>query len=317
MGTQLNLAEYWDNFLKNANEWDQQIEILIVGLGLITILICLAYVWRRGGGQTDEEDERPDRTQYSTDEMMIAKQIKTKSLRALSGARNHTLVIELIHNLDPLVQDIFTAASGNIPNLISYKEAFQITESIRKCKPKRPIYLIIHTLGGLSIPSIMIADAIRQHEGLVTAFVPYIAMSGGTMVAMAAAQIWMGPTARLGPVDTTYYGVPGQALREISKRKPQKNLSDGVILEQIESEKYDRFSAQEFEKLTHKNHKDREKNFRRLSNGSLSHSHAIDKSYAKDMGLKIIEGRKGPSENILDQIYGFVDGTLGAFRVGQ
>jgi ClpP class serine protease len=64
-----------------------------------------------------------------------------------------------------------------------------------------PIDLVLHTPGGLVLASDQIAYALQRHPGKVTVFVPHYAMSGGTLVALAADEIVMDPDAVLGPVD--------------------------------------------------------------------------------------------------------------------
>jgi ClpP class serine protease len=51
------------------------------------------------------------------------------------------------------------------------------------------------------LASDQIAYALRRHRGHVTVIVPHYAMSGGTLVALAADEILMDPDAVLGPVD--------------------------------------------------------------------------------------------------------------------
>ena len=51
------------------------------------------------------------------------------------------------------------------------------------------------------LASEQIAYALKRHPGRVTVFVPHYAMSGGTLVALAADEIVMDPNAVLGPVD--------------------------------------------------------------------------------------------------------------------
>lgn len=46
-----------------------------------------------------------------------------------------------------------------------------------------------------------IANAIKSHPAKVTVFVPHYAMSGGTLIALAADEIVLDPNAVLGPVD--------------------------------------------------------------------------------------------------------------------
>jgi ClpP class serine protease len=61
--------------------------------------------------------------------------------------------------------------------------------------------MILHTPGGLVVAAQQIASALADHPAHVTAVVPHYAMSGGTLIALAADEIVVDPHATLGPVD--------------------------------------------------------------------------------------------------------------------
>ena len=89
-----------------------------------------------------------------------------------------------------------------------------------------PIAIVIHTIGGYSMPTDMIAKALRQHHGKKIALVPYTAMSGGTVIALAADEISMGAAAALGPIDTQYWGWPSSAFDYLKKTKNPDRIDD-------------------------------------------------------------------------------------------
>jgi ClpP class serine protease len=60
--------------------------------------------------------------------------------------------------------------------------------------------MVLHTPGGLVLAAEQIASALQRHRPTVTVVVPHYAMSGGTLIALAADQIVMDPNAVLGPV---------------------------------------------------------------------------------------------------------------------
>jgi ClpP class serine protease len=84
---------------------------------------------------------------------------------------------------------------------ISIEDSEQILRAIRLTPPGMPIDVVLHTPGGLVLASDQIAYALMRHAGRVTVFVPHYAMSGGTLVALAADEIVMDADAVLGPVD--------------------------------------------------------------------------------------------------------------------
>jgi len=70
-----------------------------------------------------------------------------------------------------------------------------ILEAIYLTSPQIPIYLIIHTPGGLVLAAEQIARALNNHKGDTKVFVPHYAMSGGTLIGLGAKQIVMMPNA--------------------------------------------------------------------------------------------------------------------------
>jgi ClpP class serine protease len=84
---------------------------------------------------------------------------------------------------------------------INMEDMESILEAIYLTSPQIPIYLIIHTPGGLVLAAEQIARALNSHKADVRVFVPHYAMSGGTLIGLGAKQIVMMPNATLGPVD--------------------------------------------------------------------------------------------------------------------
>ena len=87
--------------------------------------------------------------------------------------------------------------------------------------------LVLHTPGGLVLASYQIAHAVRIHRGKVTVFVPHYAMSGGTLIALAADEIVMEEHAMLGPVDPQLGEYPASSLVKLAEAKPIPTLTTG------------------------------------------------------------------------------------------
>ncbi|MBC7092700.1 hypothetical protein H5T53_01635 [Candidatus Bipolaricaulota bacterium] len=117
------------------------------------------------------------------------------SIRALE-VRRRSRVITLIHR-----QETVSLLGVPVTRYLDIEDSEQVLRAIRMTPPDMPIDLILHTPGGLVLASEQIACALRRHPGKVTVFVPHYAMSGGTLIALAADEIVMDPNAVLGPVD--------------------------------------------------------------------------------------------------------------------
>ncbi len=78
-----------------------------------------------------------------------------------------------------------------------------------KCKN---LYLVIHSPGGLVHSSYKIAKALRSNFKEITVFVPYLAASGGTLIALTGNHIVMGLMSYLTPIDPLYGSIPLNSL---------------------------------------------------------------------------------------------------------
>jgi len=69
-----------------------------------------------------------------------------------------------------------------------------------------------------------------DHKGKVTVFVPHYAMSGGTLIALAADEIVMDPNAVLGPVDPQIGSMPAASIVKVTELKKPAQVSDGMLV---------------------------------------------------------------------------------------
>src|SRR5208337_5204443 len=80
----------------------------------------------------------------------------------------------------------------------------------------------------------MMAMAIKFHPAKVTVMVPFYAMSGGSLMSLAAGEIRMEKYSVLGPVDPqipTPGGMhPAGALATLMKTKPIQTISDKMVI---------------------------------------------------------------------------------------
>jgi ClpP class serine protease len=92
--------------------------------------------------------------------------------------------------------------------------------------PDMALDIVLHTPGGLVLASYQSAHAIRLHQGKVTVYVPHYAMSGGTLIALAAGEIVMEEHAVLGPVDPQLGEYPAVSLIKLAETKPIADIDD-------------------------------------------------------------------------------------------
>jgi ClpP class serine protease len=113
---------------------------------------------------------------------------------------------------------------------IDIDDSEAVLRAIRQTPADTAIDLLLHTPGGLVLASEQIAYAVRAHPGKVTVLVPHYAMSGGTLIALAANEILMDESAVLGPVDPQLGDLPAAALVRVVSKKPVERLDDRTLI---------------------------------------------------------------------------------------
>ncbi|HIK16059.1 MAG TPA: hypothetical protein IGS53_12350 [Leptolyngbyaceae cyanobacterium M33_DOE_097] len=149
---------------------------------------------------------------------------RLSAIRSLEQKRG-TRVILLIHR-----QESISFLGIPLSRYISIEDSEQVLRAIRLTPQEVPIDLILHTPGGLVLATEQIARALVRHRGKVTVFVPHYAMSGGTMLAMAADEILMDENAVLGPVDPQLGNVAAASVLKVLEQKPISEIDDQTIV---------------------------------------------------------------------------------------
>jgi ClpP class serine protease len=153
--------------------------------------------------------------------LILMRARKIMQLQKIRGSR----VITLVHR-----QETMRLLGFPLVRYIDIDDAEDVIRAIRDTDPETPIDIVLHTPGGLVIASLQIAAALSQHRGKVTAIVPHLAMSGGTLIALAADQIIMAPHAMLGPIDPQINGFPAASLARVVREKPIARIDDQTLI---------------------------------------------------------------------------------------
>ena len=148
------------------------------------------------------------------------------ALARLSQQRNAT-VITLIHR-----QETISLLGVPLMRHIDIDDAESVLQAIRETPSGRAIEIVLHTPGGLVLAARQIAAALADHDGKVTAVVPHYAMSGGTMIALAADEILVDAHAALGPIDPQITHYPAASLIAVAER-PGPHSDETLILADI------------------------------------------------------------------------------------
>jgi ClpP class serine protease len=222
------------------------------------------------------------------------RQIEYRRVRALQEfeRERNSRVIFLIHR-----QESISLLGIPLSRYITIEDSEQILRAIRLTPPEIPIDLILHTPGGLVLATEQIARALIRHPSKVTVFVPHYAMSGGTMLALAADEIVMDANAVLGPVDPQLGNFPAASILKVVQDKPISEVDDQTLIMADLSEK----AIQQVQRFVRTLLKDSipkqkvspeniEPIIDALTTGRVTHDYPITVEEATEMGLPVTVG---------------------------
>lgn len=222
--------------------------------------------------------------------------MRLRLIRKIEVSRQSRL-ITLIHR-----QELLSLLGIPLSRYINIEDSEAILRAIRLTPDEMPIDLVLHTPGGLVLASEQIARALQRHPAKVTVFIPHYAMSGGTMISLAADEIAMDENAVLGPVDPQLGEFPAASILEVVRQKSKDKVDDRTLMlaeiaakamtqvrdfvNYLLSDKMEESKAKELAEL--------------LSGGNWTHDYPIVCDQLKKMGLPVTVG-------LMDDIYSLMD----------
>jgi ClpP class serine protease len=209
-----------------------------------------------------------------------------RAIRKLEQARN-SRVITLIHR-----EESISLLGIPLRRFIDVEDSEQVLRAIRLTPDTVPIDLVVHTPGGLVLASEQIARALHRHPAKVTVLVPHYAMSGGTLIALAADEILMDDAAVLGPVDPQLGDLPAAALVRVVGKKPIERLDDRTLMLADVAERALRHMKQVVrDLLAERLGQDRAETVaEELAGGHYTHDDPLTVDEARALGLPIATG---------------------------
>src|ERR1700682_217631 len=150
--------------------------------------------------------------------------MRTRKIAQIEGERKSRVIL-LIHR-----QETMKILGFPVARYIDINDSEDVLRAIQMTDDDVPLDLVLHTPGGLVLAALQIARAISNHKGKVTVFVPHYAMSGGTLISLAADEIVMSSHAVLGPVDPQLGQYPAASLLRAVSRKPVAEVDDQTLI---------------------------------------------------------------------------------------
>ena len=207
-------------------------------------------------------------------------------MRSIETKRN-SRIISMIHR-----QEVMSFFGFPLARYIDIEDSEAVLRAIRMTQPEMQIDLVLHTPGGLVLAAEQIAWALKRHKGKVTVFIPHYAMSGGSLIAMAADEIVMDPNAVLGPVDPQLGGQQGyypavSILKALEQPNPNRD-DQTLILGDVARKAIDQVYQAVYSLLLEHNTPEKAAELAKmLSEGRWTHDYPIDFEQAKEMGLPV------------------------------
>jgi ClpP class serine protease len=218
--------------------------------------------------------------------MLQQKMLEAMRVRKISKLERErkSRVILLVHR-----QETMRFLGFPVARYIDINDSEEVLRAIQMTDADVPLDLVLHTPGGLVLAALQIAKAVREHKARVTVFVPHYAMSGGTLIALAADEIVMCEHSVLGPIDPQLGDSPAASLIKVVEEKPVAKIDDRTLVladvgrkaiaqvKQAASELLTRrLAAEQADALAEK-----------LTAGTWTHDYPIWASTAKSLGLSV------------------------------
>jgi ClpP class serine protease len=193
-------------------------------------------------------------------------------------------VILLVHR-----QETMRFLGFPVARYIDINDSEEVLRAIQMTDVDVPLDLVLHTPGGLVLAALQIAKAVRGHKANVTVFVPHYAMSGGTLIALAADEIVMCEHSALGPIDPQLGDSPAASLLKVVEEKPVAKIDDHtLIMADIGRKAITQVKRAASELLTRRLPAEQAKALaEKLATGIWTHDYPIWASTAKSLGLPV------------------------------
>ena len=150
--------------------------------------------------------------------------MRVRKIAQLESERKSRVIL-LVHR-----QETMRLLGFPVARYIDINDSEEVLRAIQMTDEKVPLDLVLHTPGGLVLAALQIAKAVRDHKAKVTVFVPHYAMSGGTLIALAADEIVMCAHSVLGPIDPQIGQSPAASLIKVVEEKPIARVDDQTLV---------------------------------------------------------------------------------------
>src|SRR6202171_6526818 len=209
--------------------------------------------------------------------------MRMRKIAQLERERNSRVIL-LVHR-----QETMKLLGFPVMRYIDVNDSEEVLRAIQMTDDDVPLDIVLHTPGGLVLAALQIARAIRGHKAKVTVLVPHYAMSGGTLIALAADEIVMCEHAVLGPIDPQLGQSPAASLLKVVEQKPISEIDDQTLIMADVGRKAITQMKEGARELLQRSMpaEQAEALAEKLSTGTWTHDYPIWASTAKELGLPV------------------------------
>jgi ClpP class serine protease len=209
--------------------------------------------------------------------------MRLRKIAQLEAQRNSRVIL-LVHR-----QETMRLLGFPIVRYIDINDSEEVLRAIQMTDDEVPLDIILHTPGGIVLAALQIARAVHDHKAKVTVFVPHHAMSGGTLISLAANEIVMAKHAVLGPVDPQLGQLPAASLIKVVEQKPIAKVDDETLIQADVGRKAIAQVKQATRELLGRQLSEDQADTlaEKLSTGTWTHDYPITASAAKEFGLRV------------------------------
>ena len=209
--------------------------------------------------------------------------MRQRKIGEIERERNSRVIL-MVHR-----QETMSLLGFPLMRYIDIHDAEQVLRAIQMTDDEVPLDIVLHTPGGIVLAATQIARAVKRHPGRVTVFVPHMAMSGGTLIAIAADEIVMCEHSVLGPMDPQIGQQPAASILKAVAAKPVAEVDDATLINADISEKAIAQLRRTAERLL-EGRLDKDKIAAlatALTEGRWTHDHPIFPDEAAELGLNV------------------------------
>ncbi len=209
--------------------------------------------------------------------------MRTRKIAQIEKERNSRVIL-LVHR-----QETMRLLGFPVMRYIDVNDSEAVLRAIQMTDRDVPLDIVLHTPGGLVLAALQIARAVKRHPAKCTVYVPHYAMSGGTLISLAADEIVMCEHSVLGPVDPQLGQMPAASIIKAAEQKPVEKLDDQTLIMADVGRKAVRQVREAVEELLDgRMPPEKVKEVAALlSEGTWTHDYPITATQARELGLNV------------------------------